>query len=114
MGGSHMHEPASREAGDMAEAVTDPAPPSQDTAAQVELLAVRQYRHGLLPEPRSVLGRERQREPVRGVDEALVDRYAAGDLRPEFVEAADDVGGRVVHSVGVRLRCGSAGGEVAV
>ena len=57
---------------------------------------------------------DRQREPVRQVDDALVGHDAPVDLVGQPVEDPGGVGGRVVDAVGRRLRRRPAGGDVAV
>ena len=57
---------------------------------------------------------ELQHQPVRRVHQALVLDPAAGDLRPQPVVDAGDVGARVVGVVGVALGRGAACGEVPV
>jgi hypothetical protein len=109
----HAHEPALDHAGATALVVPPAQVPDERPLPQVELQAVIQD-VGADVEPRPVGHAEVEWQPVGEVDELLVLDRAAGDLGPEPVVQARDVGARVVDPVGMGLRQGGASHEVAV
>ena len=100
---SHMDDPTRRHAGLAALGVANGERAQQDTVAKIELLAVVEQLGFPFAEPCSALGTERQREPIREVDEVLVHHVATCNVARQPVVPPGDVGARVVNLVSARL-----------
>ncbi len=83
----------------------------QHTPAQIQLQGLLGRRTG---EPVAAGRTERQRQPVRAVDQVLVGDGPARHGGGGTVVAAGQVGARVVHAVGDRLRSRAPGDQIPV
>ncbi len=110
----HVDEPPLGQPREPSARVTEAKPPGQQSAPQVQLLALGQHLHLVKVEPVTVIDRDRDRKPVGQVHHGLVVHALPGDLVSQPVPAAGDVGARVVNPVCARLGCRPAGGEVPV
>jgi hypothetical protein len=110
----HAHQSVLDHAGTPTLGVPPPQPPDERPAVQVQLQPVVEDVGLLDVEPRPAGDPEGQGEPVGDVDQVLVHDLAPGDLGDQPVVEAGDVGPRIVDPVGLGLRQGATGHEVAV
>ena len=111
---AHVHEAALGNPGATAAIVLEHEESCQDAVSQIELLAILLDLRLLHGEPVAALDAESKMQPIRAVHEVLVHDVATCDLGDEAVVEPGNVGGRIVRSVGRRLRGGAPGCEVAV
>ena len=114
VGVAQAHEASLGHGQHLAARLAQAAAPGEQTATEVELEAVVEHLAGVGVEVGPVGGGERQRQPARDVDQALVLDDASGDLGPQPVVGAGEVGAGVVDAVVGGLGQGPAGGQVAV
>ncbi len=94
--------------------VTEAAGAHQQAVAHVQLLAIGQVLHLIRLEPCPVLDTDRERQPVRQIDEVLVLDLASGDAGLETIVATCKIASGVVNPVGSAVRRGAARDEIPV
>jgi hypothetical protein len=95
--------------------VAEACPADQHAASQVECLVVVEDLDVVDAEPRPIVDAEREHQPVRHVDQALVvDRLSVGHVAGPAVVDAGEVRARVVGAVRVRLRRCTSRRHIAV
>ena len=94
--------------------VTKPYDSSQQSAAQVQFLLIKQDLGAIGVEPVVVGHSEPQRQPIRGVDQVLVLDGMRAPIGSHPVIYAGQIRSRIMHGVGVRFRRGTASSPITI